>query len=82
MPEIRRIVCTTKAIESVTARLRRAVKARGYFPNGRAAPKGICMAIMSPGPAGRGQARWAMRWKTALNALDITFDDLISAARQ
>lgn len=31
--EIRRIICTTNAIESVNARIRRAVKARGHFPN-------------------------------------------------
>jgi hypothetical protein len=31
------------------------------------------MAIMSHDPTGEGQARWTMRWKTALNAFDITF---------
>lgn len=31
---------------------------------------------------GEGQARWTMRWKTALNAFDITFDGRLSAARQ
>ncbi|WP_302851986.1 hypothetical protein [Streptomyces sp. CNQ085] len=31
---------------------------------------------------GKGQARWTMRWKTALNAFDITFDGRLSAARQ
>ena len=30
--EIRRIVCMTNAIESVNARIRRAVRARGHFP--------------------------------------------------
>jgi transposase-like protein len=34
--EIRRIVCTTNAIESVNARIRRAVKVRGHFPNEQA----------------------------------------------
>ncbi len=28
------------------------------------------------------EARWTMRWKTALNAFDITFDGRLSAARQ
>ncbi|MET8893544.1 IS256 family transposase [Streptomyces albogriseolus] len=80
--EIRRIVCTTNAIESVNARIRRAVKARGHFPNEQAALKCVYMAIMSLDPTGRGQARWTMRWKTALNAFDITFDGRLSAARQ
>ncbi|WP_407566523.1 IS256 family transposase [Streptomyces sp. 184] len=72
--EIRRIVCTTNAIESVDARIRRAVKARGHFPNEQAALKCVYMAIMSLDPTGKGQARWTMRWKTALNAFDIAFD--------
>ncbi|MEU9115187.1 transposase [Streptomyces sp. NPDC048483] len=80
--EIRRIVCTTNAIESVNARIRRAVKARGHFPNETAALKCVYMAIMSLDPTGKGQARWTMRWKTALNAFDITFDGRLSAARQ
>ncbi len=80
--EIRRIVCTTNAIESVNARIRRAVRARGHFPNETAALKCVYMAIMSLDPTGKGQARWTMRWKTALNAFDITFDGWLSAARQ
>ncbi|MFM9630194.1 MULTISPECIES: IS256 family transposase [Streptomyces] len=80
--EIRRIVCTTNAIESVNARIRRAVKARGHFPNEQAALKCVYMAIMSLDPTGKGQARWTMRWKTALNAFDIAFDGRLSAARQ
>ncbi|OKJ07648.1 hypothetical protein AMK21_32115 [Streptomyces sp. CB00316] len=80
--EIRRIVCTTNPIESVNARIRRAVKARGHFPNEQAALKCVYMAIMSLDPTGKGQARWTMRWKTALNAFDITFDGRLSAARQ
>ena len=80
--EIRRIVCTTNAIESVNARIRRAVKARGHFPNEQAALKCVYMAIMSLDPTGKGQARWTMRWKTALNAFDITFDGRLSAACQ
>ncbi|WP_435178218.1 IS256 family transposase [Actinacidiphila sp. bgisy145] len=80
--EIRRIVCTTNAIESVNARIRRAVKARGHFPNEQAALKCVYMAIMSLDPTGKGQARWTMRWKTALNAFDITFDGRLTAARQ
>ncbi|MEV7427722.1 IS256 family transposase [Streptomyces sp. NPDC091212] len=80
--EIRRIVCTTNAIESVNARIRRAVKVRGHFPNEQAALKCVYMAIMSLDPTGKGQARWTMRWKTALNAFDITFDGRLSAARR
>ncbi|MEW2546802.1 hypothetical protein AB0910_13660 [Streptomyces sp. NPDC047002] len=37
---------------------------------------------MSLDPTGTGQARWTMRWKTALNAFDTTFDGRPSATRQ
>jgi len=80
--EIRKIVCTTNAIESVNARIRRAVKARGHFPNEAAALKCVYMAIMSLDPTGNGQRRWCMRWKPALNAFDIAFDGRLSAARK
>lgn len=81
-PEIRRVVCSTNAIESVNARIRRAVRARGHFPNEQAALKCVYMAIMSLDPTGAGQKRWVTRWKAALNAFDITFEDRISAGRK
>ncbi|WP_443069152.1 IS256 family transposase [Streptomyces sp. NBC_01278] len=80
--EIRRIVCTTNAIESVNARIRKAVRTRGHFPNEQAAIKCVYMAIMSLDPTGQGRKRWTQRWKAALNAFDITFDGRLSAARR
>jgi len=80
--EIRKIICTTNAIESVNARIRRAVKARGHFPNEAAALKCIYLAIMSLDPTGTGQRRWTIRWKPALNAFDIAFDGRLSAGRK
>ena len=80
--EIRKIVCTTNAIESVNARIRRAVKARGHFPNEQAALKCVHMAIMSMDPTRNGQRRWSMRCKPALNAFDMAFDDRLSAGRR
>jgi putative transposase len=80
--EIRKIICTTNAIESVNARIRRAVKARGHFPNEQAALKCVYMAIMSLDPTGAGQRRWSIRWKPALNAFDIAFDGRLSAGRK
>lgn len=80
--EIRRIVCTTNAIESVNARIRKAVKARGHFPNEQAALKCVYLAVMALDPTGKGRARWTQRWKQALNAFDITFDGRLSAHRR
>jgi putative transposase len=79
---IRTVVCTTNAIESINARIRRAVNARGHFPTEAAALKCVFMAIMSLDPTGRGRQRWSNRWKAALNAFEITFDGRLSAGRK
>jgi transposase-like protein len=71
--EIRRVICTTNAIESINARYRRAVRARGHFPNEAAALKCLYLVTTSLDPTGGGRARWVMRWKPALNAFAITF---------
>uniref|UniRef100_UPI003571048B transposase n=1 Tax=Salinibacterium xinjiangense TaxID=386302 RepID=UPI003571048B len=55
--EIRGIVCMTNAIESVSGRICRAVRARGDFPNKHAALKCVCLAVMSLNPTGQGRAR-------------------------
>ncbi|SES26804.1 Transposase (or an inactivated derivative) [Lentzea xinjiangensis] len=81
-PEIRRVICSTNAIESVKARIRRAVKARGHFPNEQAALKCVYMAIMSLDPTGAGRKRWTLRWKPALNAFEIAFDGRLAAGRK
>lgn len=80
--EIRKVICTTNAIESINARLRRAVKARGHFPTEQAAMKCLFLALMSLDPTGTGRQRWTNRWKAALNAFDITFDGRVTAGRK
>ncbi|WP_409474108.1 LLM class flavin-dependent oxidoreductase [Streptomyces sp. HC307] len=80
--EIRRVVCTTNATESVNARIRKAVRARGHFPNEAAALKCVYMAVMSLDPTGQGRKRWTMRWKPALQAFDIAFDGRLSLGRR
>jgi transposase-like protein len=80
--EIRTVVCTTNAIESINARIRRAVNARGHFPNEQAAMKCVYLALMSLDPTGTGRKRWSNRWKAALNAFEMTFDGRLSAARK
>jgi len=79
--EIRTVISTTNAIESINARLRRAVNARGHFPNEQAALKCLYLAVMSLDPTGKGRKRWSNRWKAALNAFDITFDGRLSAGQ-
>jgi len=78
--EIRTVICSTNAIESLNARYRRAIKARGHFPNEQAALKCLYLVTRSLDPTGTGRTRWAMRWKPALNAFAITFSDRFPAA--
>jgi putative transposase len=72
--EIRKVIFSTNAIESLNARYRRAVRARGHFPNDQAALKCLYLVTRSLDPTGRGRARWVTRWKPALNAFAITFE--------
>jgi putative transposase len=81
-PEIRTVICSTNAIESVNARIRRAVRARGHFPNEQAALKCVYLAVMALDPTGTGQRRWITRWKAALNAFEITFEGRLSTGRK
>jgi transposase-like protein len=54
-------------IESLNARYRRAVNAKGHFPTEQAALKTLYLVTRSLDPKGLGQARWVTRWKPALN---------------
>lgn len=79
--EIRRIVCTTNAIESVNARIRKVVRAHGHFSTEQAALKCVHLAVTTLDPTRQGRARWTQRWTGALNAFDIRFDGRLSAPR-
>jgi transposase-like protein len=78
--EIRKVLCSTNAIESLNARYRRAVTAKGHFPTEQAAMKTLYLVTRSLDPKGIGQARWVTRWKPALNAFAVTFADRMPAA--
>lgn len=75
--EIRRVIYSTNAIESLHARMRRATRARGHFPNEQAAMKCLYLVVRSLDPTGKGAHRWMNRWKPALNAFAITFEGRI-----
>jgi transposase-like protein len=78
--EIRRVLFSTNAIESLHARYRRAVTVRGHFPTEQAALKCLYLVTRGLDPKGTGQARWITRWKPALNAFAVTFADRMPAA--
>jgi transposase-like protein len=59
--EIRAVLCSTNAIESLNARYRRAVTVRGDFPTEQAAMKCLYRVTRSLDRKGTGQTRWTMR---------------------
>jgi putative transposase len=78
--ELRTLVYTTNAIESLNARFRRAVRHRGHFPNEQAALKVLYLVATErrknrSNPTGRVHG-----WKQILNALTIHYGDRITAA--
>lgn len=71
-PEVRKVIYTTNAIESVNARLRKIIKTRGHFPSDDAATKLIWLALRNI------TADWgrpANTWKTAMNQFAILYED-------
>lgn len=71
-PEIRRIIYTTNAIESVNMSLRKITKNRGAFPSDEALIKLFYLALMNI------SKKWSMPlrdWKAALNRFSIQFED-------
>jgi putative transposase len=71
-PEVRKIMYTTNAIESLNAQVRKAVRIRGHFPSEEAATKLIWLVLRKV------QARWKnppIFWQAAKAQLAIQFED-------
>jgi transposase-like protein len=71
-PEVRRVIYTTNAIESVNARLRKIIKTRGHFPSDDAASKLIWLALRN---ITADWSRAAHNWKSAMNQFAILYQD-------
>ena len=70
--EIRKVIYTTNAIESLNSQIRKAIKNRRIFPNDNSAMKVVYLAIESA------SKRWTMpirNWKNALNRFAIEFEN-------
>ena len=71
-PEIRKIIYTTNAIESVNMSLRKITKNRGSFPSDEALSKLFYLALMNI------SKKWTMPlhdWKAALNRFSIQLEE-------
>jgi transposase-like protein len=71
-PEIRRVIYTTNALESVNARVRKIIKTRGHFPNDDAATKLIWLALRNISAA---WVRSSPAWRPAMNQFAILYGD-------
>ncbi|MBZ0105432.1 MAG: IS256 family transposase [Sulfuricella denitrificans] len=70
-PEIRKVMYTTNAIESLNRSLRKVLKTKGAFPNDEAIMKLMYLALQTIAK------KWTMpiqHWKPALNQLAIRFE--------
>lgn len=76
-PEVRTIIYTTNAIESLHMRLRKIVKNRGHFPSDEAATKLLFLALRNI------EKDWKMpqrTWKQAANQFAIMFGERFTNA--
>jgi len=75
-PDVRRVIYTTNALESVHAQLRKIIKTRGHFPHDEAATKLIWLALRNI------TAKWERGprfWKTAMNQFAILYEGRFTA---
>lgn len=74
--EVRKVIYTTNAIESLNMSLRRAIKTRGSFPSEDAALKLLFLALR------RVSQKWntVQSWREALNQFEVRWGDRIRAA--
>ncbi len=73
--EIRKIIYTTNAIESLNSVIRKSINNRKIFPNDQSALKVIYLAIQ------KASQKWTMSlhdWRAAMNRFTIEFDGRIS----
>jgi transposase-like protein len=71
-PEVRRVIYTTNALESVNARVRKIIKTRGHFPSDEAATKLIWLALRNITAA---WSRTAPAWRPAMNQFAILYEE-------
>jgi transposase-like protein len=77
-PEVRRVIYTTNAIESLNARFRQATRRRGHFPSEQAALKVLYLVIRTPQKNRANVTGGTPGWKAALNSLTMYYGDRIN----
>ena len=75
-PEIRKIIYTTNAVESLNSSFRKVLKTKGSFPNDEAVFKLIYLAFKN---IAKKWTRPISNWPSALNQFAILFPDRLPA---
>ncbi len=78
--ELRKLVYTTNAIESLNARFRKAVRHRGHFPNEQSAMKVLYLVATSRRPNRENMTGQISAWKQILNTLTIHYGDRLNGS--
>ena len=78
--ELRKVVYTTNAIESLNARFRRAVRHRGHFPNEQAALKVLYLVATQKRKNRSNMSVKTNGWRTILKTLTFHYGDRIAAS--
>ena len=76
--DIRRLVYTTNAIESLNARFRQATRRRGHFPDVDAAMKALYLVIDDHRPNRANVTGKTRGWKSVINTLKLYYEDRIT----
>ena len=76
--EVRRLVYTTNAIESLNSRFRQATRRRGHFPDADAALKVLYLVIQDRKPNRVNVTGKTNGWKSVINTLRLYYDDRIT----
>jgi transposase-like protein len=77
-PDVRRVIYTTNAIESLNMQLRKIIKSRGHFPTDEAATKLLWLAIRNVLAK---TVRPTYDWKGAMNQFAVLFGERFTLAR-
>lgn len=75
-PEVRRIIYTTNAIESLNSTLRTAIRSRGHFPNDEAAVKLLYLVLRK---VEKNWKKAQREWTAAMTQFAIMFGERFSA---
>ena len=76
--DIRKLVYTTNAIESLNARFRQATRRRGHFPDADAALKVLYLVVQDKRPDRANVTGKTNGWKSVINTLKLYYDDRIT----